>query len=460
MQSCTTSFESSAAAHRASRRVPARAPAASAAAMALAVVLGIGIVLLLAAPPAGARTFSDVPSGFWARTEIGWVTNQGIASHHVLDDYKDGRFRPNRIVTRRQLARALVLACEHEGDTVAAPVKLADVPADDRDYGIIQIALHLKLMAPYKDGFRPDANVLAWQADRAVVRMVKVLYPTDDWGLLSALNPADWEPNKGWKVGGPRYLAYEVAARYLNLRFNHLADADAQEVSPGQGIGRDEIAYLIYHARHLSSWQVDGLGNYGTVTLPKLTTRQKAIVRFAAKYIGYPYVWGGEYPTKDSPYGRQAHGGFDCSGFDWWVMKIHFGYKIGERTAADMAAAAKPRITRAKLVPGDLIFFGPKGRKSTAASIYHAALYLGNGWFIHSTGSFDGVGISSLVYDSYWKAAFAWGRRVLKAGQFTPLSVTGAIGSLDLAPVTSSPSVQAMPITVPPDADPTAPEAP
>jgi cell wall-associated NlpC family hydrolase len=143
-------------------------------------------------------------------------------------------------------------------------------------------------------------------------------------------------------------------------------------------------------------------------------------VAFALKYIGFPYVWGGEYPSRNSPYGRQAHGGFDCSGFDWWVMKMHFDYTINERTAAGMAGAAKHRVTRAKLVPGDLIFFGPKGPKSTPASIYHAALYLGNGWFIQSTGSLDGVGLSSLNTDTYWKAAFAWGRRVLTKGQFTP----------------------------------------
>jgi cell wall-associated NlpC family hydrolase len=103
-------------------------------------------------------------------------------------------------------------------------------------------------------------------------------------------------------------------------------------------------------------------------------------------------------------------------------MKMNFGYTLNERTAAGMAGAAKPRITRAKLVPGDLIFFGPNGPKSTAASIYHAALYLGNGWFIQSTGSLDGVGLSSLNSDSYWKSAFAWGRRVLKKGQFAPLT--------------------------------------
>ena len=133
---------------------------------------------------------------------------------------------------------------------------------------------------------------------------------------------------------------------------------------------------------------------------------------FALKYIGYPYVWGGEYPTKDSPYGEQAHGGFDCSGFDWWVMKIHFGYTMNERTAADMAGAAKPRITlRQARARRSHLLRARTGPKSTVASIYHAALYLGNGWFIQSTGSLDGVGISSLTADSWWKTDFAWGRR-------------------------------------------------
>ena len=60
-------------------------------------------------------------------------------------------------------------------------------------------------------------------------------------------------------------------------------------------------------------------------------------------------------------------------------MKMHFGYPItvNERGAHDMAARAKPRITRGKLKCGDLIFFGPKGPSSSVESIYHAGLYLG-----------------------------------------------------------------------------------
>jgi hypothetical protein len=419
----------------AGRRVAARALAAALCAAASALAL---------APAALAKTYTDVPKAFWARAQITWVTNQGPSGNAVLDDYKGGLFKPNQAVTRAQLARALVIASGHQGDQFSDALP-PDVKASDPNASYVRIALHLGYMAPFTDGFRPSAAVLAWQADRAVVRMIKTLHADADWKVLPALNPAGWQPNDGWKTGAPRYFASEVVARYLGLRFNHDAAQDKQEVSPGERIGRDEVAYMIYTALHLSSWRIGGLANFDSVVLPTLTGRQKKIVAFAFKYIGYPYVWAGEYPAKDSPYGAQAHGGFDCSGFDWWVMKIHFGYTINERVAADMARAAKPRITRAKLVPGDLIFFGPNGPKSTAASIYHAALYLGNGWFIHSTGSLDGVGLSSITRDSYYKAAFAWGRRVLKSGEFKPAAVA-------LAPVLPAPAAPAAPppVTPPP----------
>ena len=380
---------------------------------------------LFVAPVAFAKTYSDVPKVYWDRGDITWVTNQGPAAARALDDY-GAHFKPGQAVTREQFARALVVIGGLQNVTVA-PVAVADVPASDPYYPYVQIALHFKLMAQSKKGFLPAAPMLSWQVDGGVVRLLRQLNPKADWSMLGALNPAKWEPNPNWKTGAPSYLPTEVAARALGLRFNHPSKSDALEVSPRQAIDRAETAEILYQARHLSSSAISELAVYDNVTFPTLTDRQKQIVTFAFKYIGYPYVWGGEYPTKDSPYGAQAHGGFDCSGFDWWVMKMHFGYTINERVAADMAAAAKPRIPLAKLVTGDLMFFGPNGPKSTAASVYHAALYLGNGWFIQSTGSSDGVSIASVTADSYWKAAFAWGRRVLKKGEFTPVPATAGL---------------------------------
>jgi cell wall-associated NlpC family hydrolase len=256
--------------------------------------------------------------------------------------------------------------------------------------------------------------------------------------MLGKLAPSNWEPNDGWKPNAPKYFGPEIAARYLGFRYNHPATADGQETNPGQPIDRDEVAYILYSALHATTWRLGGLAAYNDVTFPPLTARQKEVARFAFKYIGYPYVWGGEYPTKDSPYGAQAHGGFDCSGFVWYVLKIHFGYTIDERVAADMARAAPRRITRANLVPGDIIFWGPDGPKSTAASIYHTGIYLGRGWFIHSTGSSDGVSLASLNWDGWsWKTDFAWGRRVLKKSQIT--LPTASTRCADLAPPVSVP---------------------
>jgi cell wall-associated NlpC family hydrolase len=363
-----------------------------------------------------------VPKGMWARTAIAWATDQGPAGNRLLDDYGGVAFKPDRAITRAQLARALVIASGHIGDVVTNPVRLADLPTQHPYYTDVELAVKLGLLGAYADGFHPDTVATTMQVDRAVVKLLRLRNASLDWTMLRDLYAPTWEPNPGWKTGAASYLPYEVAAHFLNLRYNHPAGSDAQEVSPQEPIGRDEVAYSLYQASHLSSWQLGGLSLYDGIVLPPLTTRQKQIVSFALKYVGYPYVWAGEYPTTRSPYGTQAHGGFDCSGFVWWVLKIKMGYPIADsqRTAAAMAAAAKPRITRGKLVPGDIIFFGPNGPRSTVSSIYHAAVYLGRGWFIHSSGyAANGVNLASLNWSGWsWKSDFAWGRRVLRPGEF------------------------------------------
>jgi cell wall-associated NlpC family hydrolase len=390
------------------------------------------LVLLAGTLPAFAKTYTDVPDNHWAHDRIAWVTNQGPTGNKLLDDYEGGLFRPDRAITRAQLARAVVVASGHQDDKVD-DADIADVPAGHPYYHDILVAMKLGLMGGCKDGFHPDATASTWQVDRAVVRMVRIMNPTVDWKMLGALAPAVWEPNAGWKTGSPKYFATEVAVRYLGLRYNHPSSADGQETSPREAIDRDEVAYVLYMALHSPSWRLGGLAAFDDVVLPTLTDRQKEVAKFAFKYVGYPYIWGGEYPTKSSPYGTQAHGGFDCSGFVWWVLKMHFGYTINERVAADMAAAAPRRISRANLVPGDIIFWGPDGPKSKASTIYHTGIYLGKGWFIHSTGSADGVGLASLNWSGWsWKTDFAWGRRVLKKSQITVPTASSA--AADMAP--------------------------
>jgi cell wall-associated NlpC family hydrolase len=274
--------------------------------------------------------------------------------------------------------------------------------------------------------FRPDKTVSASNAETLLVRWLKVRYPAYNWSLLTRLSSSRWEPNAGWRVNAPSYLPAIVASRQAQLRVNHPAADDQREATPGQPVTRAEVASMFKRGYDAgSTWTLSGLGGFAEITFPPMSDRQKDITRFALKYIGYPYVWGGEYPTKDSPYGYQKAGGFDCSGYVFYVMKMKFGYPItvNERGAGAMAGSAKPRINRAGLTAGDLIFFGPKGPDSAVTSIYHAGLYLGNGWFVHSTGSSDGVTLASLDNSSYWKANFAWGRRLLTPAELQIPSV-------------------------------------
>ena len=379
----------------------------------------------VAAPRARAQSYTDVPTSHWAHAAIEAVTERSASGHRLLDDY-GSVFRPEQAITRAQLARTLVLASGHYGEKVAAAT-IKDVGPGHRYYNVIEIALHLGFMNLDSEGnFKPDGPVPASQAEVAIVRWLEERYASSDWTLLTSLKPSRWRPNDGWKTDAPSYLPYIVASRQLQLRYNHPSDADGHEVTPSQAIDRAEVAYMFWRAYAVSGeWMLYGLADYKSIAFPPLSERQKQITRFALKFVGYPYIWAGEYPTKNSPYGPQKAGGFDCSGLLFYIMKMHFEYPItvNERGAHDMAERAKPRITRKQLQSGDLIFFGPKGPKSSVESIYHAGLYLGDGWFIHSTGSTDGVTLSSLDSSSYYKSYFAWGRRVLKPSEL-PAAVT------------------------------------
>ncbi len=63
----------------------------------------------------------------------------------------------------------------------------------------------------------------------------------------------------------------------------------------------------------------------------------------------------------------------------------------------------------AKMLPGDILFFGHSGHR-----IGHAGIYLGNGEMIHASGRRQGVVITDLRQSSY-DGAFVVARRVFEA---------------------------------------------
>lgn len=117
----------------------------------------------------------------------------------------------------------------------------------------------------------------------------------------------------------------------------------------------------------------------------------ESIVASGKKYIGTPYVWGGETPE-----------GFDCSGFTQYVMKRN-GIDI-PRTAAEQFAAGIP-VAKKNLQVGDLVFF-----TTYKPGASHVGFYMGNTQFLQASSAHKEVTISSLD-EPYFKAHYIGARR-------------------------------------------------
>jgi cell wall-associated NlpC family hydrolase len=256
---------------------------------------------------------------------------------------------------------------------------------------------------------QPDASVTMAQLD---LRLVQIL------GLSKAANEfAAGARAAGLKV--PGRFGTEVVARLLGLRTNHPASEDSLELLPSDHATRAEAAYSAAQVLHFSGWEVAGVQSLAdNFTLPALSNWQTAILDTAVARIGMPYIWGGTSDGAESPFGVSSRGGYDCSGFVWRVYKLESYPASGSlplvlrgRTTYQMSVEvpASQRIGFAKLEPADVIFFGDHGPRSKSAEIGHMGIYVGNGWFIHSSG--QGVALASL--DGWYRKEFAWGRRPL-----------------------------------------------
>src|SRR5438876_8925355 len=327
----------------------------------LALVPFLAAALASPSPAAAARS--------WAQPEIRTVVAHGLMARSVAS------FRPQAVLTQGALRDLVAGLTQQPPETVA----------------------------------NPSAPVTMAQLDARLVRALDLSAEATSFyneALLAGLQP-------------PSRFGTEVVARLLGLRTNHPAAQDNLERLPSDPASRTEAAYSAAQILRFSDWEVQNVRDAAlNFQLPLFTPWQRRVLTTAVSFIGYPYVWGGTSERPQSPFGVQASGGFDCSGFAWRVFKLQpysgapkLATVLRGRTAAAMAGEVprRRRIKATRLAPADLLFFGDGGPRAKAVQIDHVAIYLGDGWLIQSSRS--GVALAPVA--GWYENRFAWGRRPL-----------------------------------------------
>ena len=120
--------------------------------------------------------------------------------------------------------------------------------------------------------------------------------------------------------------------------------------------------------------------------------RRSRTVRLVQRFIGVPYLWGGESVT-----------GFDCSGLVKYVYALA-GIAM-PHNAAQQYRYGVP-VSRDELKPGDLVFFD---------ELRHNGIYVGDGRFIHAGQTGGNVGVARLE-DAWFKIRWFGARRLTGEG--------------------------------------------
>lgn len=275
-------------------------------------------------------------------------------------------------------------------------------------------ALELRLDRPTPFRYsprRPELPVTIRELDAALVGFLGLADAART--VAAELRAAGLQPKTG--------AGTETVARLLGLRFNHPSGRDELELGLKDPATRAEAAYSLARVLRVTEGELDSIrDDVATFVLPELTEWQRLVLRRAVSFVGYPYVWGGTSELPQAPFGKPTRGGFDCSGYIWRVFKLEafeggsaLATVLRGRSTYELAGEVGParRIKKlANVQPADLIFQGDLGARSQPSQVGHAAIYLGGGWFAHS--SRNGTTLHPL--DGWYRENFAWARRPLR----------------------------------------------
>jgi hypothetical protein len=385
----------------------------------LRVVLIAAVVAATLIPARAAFAFSDVTRDYWDYDAITYMAT----TNTWMQDYGIDLFKPTAKEIRNYLARTLV-EMYAPNEPIDPTITFPDLPTTDPFYPFANVVVKLDWIKKYNDGrWAGNSAVPTSLFDRAIINALGLSAPVAG---LAAIH----EDDGSRYVVGDRFPHMQLA-RWLGLHYNH--DDESMDLQSSTHMPRDEIAYSLWTAENLSSWQLDGTSIFDDIALPTVSGIRQTITSFALNQIGFPYIWAGEWNAKSPPgycCGDQPQGGMDCSGFVWWVEKknednynaaqfrTYDGWSVHQRSSSEMAESTGTQLAFADLKPTNLMFFASDGGSSWA-DVDHVGIYLGNDWMIHST---DGGPQIEWVGDGYYFDNFVYGRALKSTSDTAPVS--------------------------------------
>ena len=329
--------------------------------------LTVASAVLVTLVAAGVASGRPPTASTFAAAEIAKVVDAGLMATSVES------FRPTDPLTASELATVIA--------SLGGPISIAD---PDAPVTVRELDARLVTLA----GLRPAAQAIRLAA------------------VAAELGPRPW-------------LGTETVARMLGLRVNRPREEDEFELQLTQPVTRAEAALSI--AVYLGLTEVDREAVRSAVeafSFPAMTEWQRVVVARGLRLVGAPYVWAGTSERPQHLFGKVLPGGFDCSGFVWRVYKLQAWSAapslsqvlVGRTTYAMSGEVARSaRVPRAALQPGDVVFFGSRGPRSSPSEVGHMGIYVGNDWFVHSSR----FGTTLAPMTDWYDKTFAWGRSPL-----------------------------------------------
>ena len=316
------------------------------------------------------------------------------------------------------------------------PAEEEDVRAAERAYAAKEKELqdemdHYERYHPGYDEYHVDADEI-WHDPYVLIAIISAYYDGQEWDVDSAYPVIEKYFNlqyivteeivtetryrKEWKTG-TRYVRDEDSGQYRQETYDYEASVPYEYTICNVKLENKNLSHLpvVSMSRHglgmyalymASHGNMEGIFRGGHAValkdpyiyeIPQETLDADPVfatlMEEANKYVGYPYVWGGDSPETS----------FDCSGFVSYVFTNSGVYNCGRLGAKGLRNAC---VTVNDPKPGDIVFFeGTMG--DDVDGITHCGIYVGNGMMIHCGSP---LGYANLN-DSYYKQHFhSYGR--------------------------------------------------